>query len=179
MTPDEFRVVGHRLIDWIADYRATVANRPVMAHRAGAVKAQFPASPPATPEDFEEVFRDLEKIVLPGLSHWQHPSFFGYFPANSSLASVLGDYLSTGLGVLGLSWQSSPALTELEEVVTDWVRQMVGLSSTWSGVIQDTASTSTLVALLCAGADDGFCNEPGGFAGSETAPDRLRVGPIA
>ena len=125
------------------------------------------------------MFRDLEEIVLPGLSHWQHPSFFGYFPANSSLASVLGDYLSTGLGVLGLSWQSSPALTELEEVVTDWVRQMVGLSSTWSGVIQDTASTSTLVALLCAGADDGFCNEPGGFAGSETAPDRLRVGPIA
>ena len=180
MTPDEFRLVGHRLIDWIADYRATVANRPVMARTApGEVKARFPASPPATPEDFQEVFRDLEKIVLPGLSHWQHPSFFAYFPANSSLASVLGDYLSTGLGVLGLSWQSSPALTELEEVVTDWVRQMVGLSSTWSGVIQDTASTSTLVALLCAGADDGFCNEPGGFAGSETAPDHLRVGPIA
>ena len=87
---------------------------------------------------------------MPGLSHWQHPSFFGYFPSNSSLASVLGDYLSTGLGVLGLSWQSSPALTELEEVVTDWARQMVGLSSSWSGVIQDTASTSTLVALLCA-----------------------------
>ena len=92
---------------------------------------------------------------------------------------MLGDYLSTGLGVLGLSWQSSPALTELEEVVTDWVRQMVGLSSTWSGVIQDTASTSTLVALLCAGADDGFGNEPGGVAGGETALDRLRVGPIA
>ncbi len=151
MTPDEFRVVGHRLIDWIADYRATVAIRPVMARTApGEVKARFPTSPPATPEDFEEVFRDLDEIILPGLSHWQHPSFFGYFPANSSLASVLGDYLSTGLGVLGLSWQSSPALTELEEVVTDWVRQMVGLSSVWSGVIQDTASTSTLVALLCA-----------------------------
>ncbi|HMD81773.1 MAG TPA: pyridoxal-dependent decarboxylase, partial [Anaerolineales bacterium] len=83
-------------------------------------------------------------------SHWQHPSFFGYFPANAELSSVLGDYLSTGLGVLGLSWQSSPALTELEEVVTDWMRQMVGLSESWSGVIQDTASTSTLIALLCA-----------------------------
>jgi len=151
MTPDEFRVVGHRLIDWIADYRATVANRPVMARTVpGEVKARFPSSPPAMPEDFEEVFRDLEEIILPALSHWQHPSFFGYFPANSLLASVLGDYLSTGLGVLGLSWQSSPALTELEEVATDWVRQMVGLSSAWSGVIQDTASTSTLVALLCA-----------------------------
>ncbi len=87
---------------------------------------------------------------MPGLSHWQHPKFFGYFPANSALASVLGDYLSTGLGVLGLSWQSSPALSELEEVVTDWVRQMVGLSSAWSGVIQDTASTGVLIALLCA-----------------------------
>ena len=107
------------------------------------------------------MFRDLEKILLPGLSHWQHPSFFGYFPANSSLASVLGDYLSTGLGVLGLSWQSSPALTELEEVVTDWVRQMVGLTSTWSGVIQDTASTSTLVALLCAGSGRRALRWPG------------------
>ena len=87
---------------------------------------------------------------MPGLSHWQHPRFFGYFPANALLASVLGDFLSTGLGVLGLSWQSSPALTELEEVVTDWMRQMVGLSPAWSGVIQDTASTSTLVALICA-----------------------------
>jgi len=87
---------------------------------------------------------------LPGLSHWQSPRFFGYFPANSELSSVLGDYLSTGLGVLGLSWQAAPALTELEEVATDWMRQMVGLSAAWSGVIQDTASTSTLVALICA-----------------------------
>ena len=87
---------------------------------------------------------------MPGLSHWQHPRFFGYFPSNASLGSVLGDYLSTGLGVLGLSWQASPALTELEEVVTDWVRQMVGLSEAWSGVIQDTASTCTLLALVCA-----------------------------
>lgn len=116
----------------------------------GEIKAQFPITPPETPEGFAAVFRDLERIILPGLSHWQHPQFFGYFPANASLASVLGDYLSTGLGVLGLSWQASPALTELEEVVTDWMRQMVGLSPAWSGVIQDTASTSTLVALLCA-----------------------------
>src|SRR5271165_3891010 len=151
MTPDEFRVIGHRLIDWIADYRATIANRPVMARtEPGEVKVRLPVLPPAEPEDFKEVFRDLEEIIIPGLSHWQHPSFFGYFPSNSLLASVLGDYLSTGLGVLGLSWQSRPALPELEEVATDWVRQMVGLSSAWSGVIQDTASTSTLVALLCA-----------------------------
>src|SRR5213075_1821389 len=96
------------------------------------------------------IVADLDRIVVPGLSHWQHPRFFGYFPCNGSLASVLGDYVSTGLGVVGLSWQSSPALTELEEVVTDWMRQMVGLSDAWSGVIQDTASTCTLVALMCA-----------------------------
>jgi aromatic-L-amino-acid decarboxylase len=151
MTPEEFRRFGHQLIDWIADYRSGLAERPVMAQTApGDVKGQLPASPPQEPEDFASVFRDLERIILPGLSHWQHPRFFGYFPANAALASVLGDYLSTGLGVLGLSWQASPALTELEEVVTDWMRQLVGLSPAWSGVIQDTASTCTLVALLCA-----------------------------
>jgi aromatic-L-amino-acid/L-tryptophan decarboxylase len=89
-------------------------------------------------------------VIVPGLSHWQHPNFFAYFPANSEYSAVLGDFMSTGLGVLGLSWQSSPALTELEEVVVGWVRQMIGLSPAWSGVIQDTASTSTLVALVCA-----------------------------
>ena len=151
MSPEEFRRLGHQLIDWIADYRIRVASMPVMSPVVpGAVRAQLPPAPPSRPEAFDGIFRDLEHIILPGLSHWQHPNFYGYFPSNGALASVLGDYLSTGLGVLGLSWQSSPALTELEEVVTDWVRQMVGLSDGWSGVIQDTASTSTLLALLCA-----------------------------
>src|SRR3954469_499883 len=151
MTPEEFRRLGHQVVDWIADYRATVGERPVMARsKPGEVKAALPASPPSAPESFDTVLRDLDDIIMPGISHWQHPSFFGYFPANSSSASVLGDFLSTGLGVIGLSWQSSPALSELEEVTTDWMRQMVGLSPAWSGVIQDTASTSTLVALLCA-----------------------------
>jgi len=151
MHSDEFRRLGHRLIDWIADYRASIEKRPVMSRaEPGEVRAQLPASPPDQPESFEAVLGDLERVIVPGLSHWQHPSFFAYFPSNSELASVLGDYISTGLGVLGLSWQSSPALTELEEVVVGWVRQMIGLSSEWSGVIQDTASTSTLVALVCA-----------------------------
>ena len=151
MTPAEFRAFGHQLIDWIADYRTHLADRPVMATTApGEVKSQLPLAPPERPEDFAAVFRDLDRVILPGLTLWQHPQFFGYFPSNCSLASVLGDYLSTGLGVLGLSWQASPALTELEEVVTDWVRQMVGLPAAFSGVIQDTASTCTLVALLCA-----------------------------
>jgi len=151
MTPEEFRKYGHQLIDWIADYRTRVAEFPVMARTApGEIRAQLPASPPENPENFDAIFRDMDRIVMPGLSHWQHPRFFGYFPSNGSLASVLGDYLSTGLGVLGLSWQSSPALTEVEEVVTDWMRQMIGLSGAWSGVIADTASTSTLIALICA-----------------------------
>ncbi|MFO0841514.1 MAG: pyridoxal-dependent decarboxylase [Gemmataceae bacterium] len=151
MTPEEFRRVGHRLIDWLADYRSRVPDLPVMARTApGEIKAALPASPPDHPEGFDGVFADLEEILLPGLTMWQHPRFFGYFPSNASLASVLGDLLSTGLGVLGLSWQACPALTELEEVVVDWLRQMVGLSPAWSGVIQDTASSCTLVALICA-----------------------------
>jgi aromatic-L-amino-acid decarboxylase len=151
MSPDDFRNFGHRLIDWIADYRAHLADLPVMAQTApGDIARQFPAAPPEGAELFDGVLRDLEQVIVPGLCHWQHPHFFGYFPANASLASVLGDLLSTGLGVLGFSWQTSPALTELEEVAVDWMRQMVGLSPAWSGVIQDTASTSTLVALVCA-----------------------------
>lgn len=151
MTPEEFRKYGHAIVDLIADRRASVADRPVMARTApGNVKAQLPANPPAQAESLDAVLNDLRAIVLPGLTEWQHPRFFGYFPSNHSLASVLGDYVSTGLGVLGLAWQASPALTELEEVVTDWLRQMVGLPDAWHGVIQDTASTSTLIALICA-----------------------------
>jgi aromatic-L-amino-acid decarboxylase len=151
MTPEEFRRHGHQVVDWIADYRERAATLPVMSRvTPGETKARLPASPPTEPEGFAAVLDDLERVILPGLSHWQHPRFFGYFPSNGELSSVLGDYLSTGLGVLGLSWQSSPALTELEEVVTDWLRQMVGLSNAWSGVISDTASSSTLVALICA-----------------------------
>jgi aromatic-L-amino-acid decarboxylase len=169
MTPEEFRTYGHQLIDWIADYRCRLATLPVLARTApGEIKAQLPPSPPKQPEDFAAVFRDLEHILEPGLTHWQHPHFFGFFPSNASLASVLGDYLSTGLGVLGLSWQASPALTELEEVVTDWVRQMVGLSSAWQGVIQDTASTCTLVALLCARErTTDYCLSRGGLQAEE------------
>lgn len=151
MTPDEFRAAGYRIVDWIADYRSTVESRPVMAQTTpGEIKARLPVAPPRAPEPFASIFRDIDAIVAPGITNWQHPRFFGYFPSNGLLASVLGDFLSTGLGVIGLAWQSSPALTEIEEVATDWMRQMLGLSAAWSGVIQDTASTSSIVALLCA-----------------------------
>jgi len=151
MNPEEFRRLGHQIVDFIADYRATIASRPVMARTApGEIRASLPADPPCDPEPFEAILADLDRILLPGISHWQHPNFYGYFPSNGELSSVLGDYVSTGLGVLGLNWQASPALTELEEVVTDWMRRAMALSDAWSGVIQDTASTCTLVALLCA-----------------------------
>jgi len=151
MTPEEFRKAGHALIDWIADYRANVESRKVIAQSApGDIKALLPPAPPKQGEAFDAIAADIDRVVMPGITHWQHPRFFGYFPSNSTFASVLGDLLSSGLGVIGLAWQSSPALTEVEEVVVDWMRQMLGLSPAWSGVLNDTASTSTLVALLCA-----------------------------
>ena len=172
MTNEEFRRHGHRLIDWLADYQEGLAERPVMARtRPGEVRALLPAAPPEQPEDFGAVIADLDRVVLPGLSLWQHPRFFGYFPANALPAGILGDLVSTGLGVIGLSWQSSPALTEIEEVVTDWLRQMLGLSASWSGVIQDTASTSTLVALISARERaTGFALARGGLQGEARVP---------
>jgi len=168
MTPEEFRRRGHELVDLIADYRAGIAARPVRPPtRPGEIKDRLPAMPPEAPESFDDVLRDVREVILPGLTHWQHPSFFGYFPANAELSSVLGDQLSSGLGVIGLAWQSGPALTELEEVVTGWLRRMVGLSEDWSGVIQDTASTSSLVALLCAREKaSGFASTRGGLQGT-------------
>ena len=151
MDTEEFRRRGHELIDWIADYRASVPGRPVMAPTSpGDVRAALPVEPPRQAESFDAILADLDRVIVPNLSHWQHPSFFGYFPSNGTLASVLGDFTSTGLGVLGLAWQSSPALTEVEEVVCDWLRQMTGLSDAWQGVIQDPASSCTLVSLISA-----------------------------
>jgi aromatic-L-amino-acid decarboxylase len=153
MTPEEFRRFGHELVDWIADVRARVAagEPPVMSQVApGWLRERLPAAPPERGEPFDDVVRDTRELLPPALSHFLHPSFFGYFPSNGELASVLADLVATGLGQLGLNWASSPALTELEEVTTDWLRQMLGLSAAWRGVIQDTASTATLVALICA-----------------------------
>ncbi|MGH7655311.1 MAG: pyridoxal phosphate-dependent decarboxylase family protein [Gemmatimonadaceae bacterium] len=151
MTPEEFRRQGHAIIDWIADYRRDVGNFPVMAPSApGDVRRALPAAPPTDSEPFTDIMRDFDRVIVPGITHWQHPSFFGYFPSVGVLSSVLGDFLSTGLGVIGLSWQAGPAVTELEEVVCDWLRQMLGLSDAWSGVIHDTASTNAIVALICA-----------------------------
>jgi aromatic-L-amino-acid decarboxylase len=157
MSPAEFREHGYRVVDWIADYYDRIESLPVAAQvQPGDVRAGLPAHPPEQGEPFEAVLADLDRLIVPGLTHWQHPSFFGYFPANSSGPAILADLLSTGLGVQGMLWATSPACTELETHVLDWLAELVGLPERFrstgagGGVIQDTASTATLVALLAA-----------------------------
>jgi aromatic-L-amino-acid decarboxylase len=151
MDATTFRKLGHELVDWVADYRERIERLPVMSPVApGQVRARFPAAPPARGGGLADVRARLDADVLPGITHWNHPSFFAYFPSNTSYASILADIVASGLGVQGMSWQTSPAATEVEEVVMDWLRQMVGLSDAWNGVVHDTASTATLCALLCA-----------------------------
>ncbi len=149
--PEEFRRAGHELVDWVADYRLKVAGLPVRSQVApGDVLAALPATAPEAPEPLAALIADLDRVIVPGLTHVQHPRNFAWFPSNAALASVLGDIVAGGLGALGISWQSAPALTELEQVVCDWARQLCGLSDGWSGTIYDGASTASLVALLVA-----------------------------
>jgi aromatic-L-amino-acid/L-tryptophan decarboxylase len=153
MTPEEYRAAAHSLVDWVADLRLGIESRPVQAQVApGEVRRMLPTTPPAPGhlDTIADLIADLDRIVLPGTTHLQHPNYFGYFPANHTLSSVLGDIVSGGIGALGITWISNPALTEVEEVMCDWLRQLVGLSSAWKGSIHDTASSACLVALICA-----------------------------
>ncbi|MEZ4456700.1 MAG: pyridoxal-dependent decarboxylase [Gemmatimonadales bacterium] len=151
MDLDEFRREAHALADWAADYLRDVGRERVMsAVEPGQLRGALPASPPRAGEPFGRIREDFDRIVYPGLTHWAHPGFFGYFPANHSPPSILAEFLVAALGTQGMSWQTSPAATELEQVVMDWLRQMVGLPDGFVGVIQDYASTSTLVALITA-----------------------------
>jgi aromatic-L-amino-acid decarboxylase len=151
MEPAEFRRVGHELIDWIADYREHIGDLPVMSRvQPGEVEACLPAEPPLQGDGLAGVIEDLDRTVLPGITHWNHPGWFAYFPSNTDLASVLADLVSSGLGPQGMSWQTSPAATEVENVVMEWLRQMLGLPAHFSGVIHDSASSATFCALLCA-----------------------------
>ncbi len=150
MSPEEFKRLGYELIDFIAEYRASLEAQPVMAQaQPGAIKALFAPAPPQQGTGWDSLQDDL-RALFPGLTHWQSPHFFAWFPSNAPLSSVLADLVATGLGQTGITWQASPALTEVEEVMTDWLRQMLGLPEAFQGVIQDTASTGTLVALLTA-----------------------------
>ena len=171
MTPEEFRRHGHQLIDWIADYRQQIESLPVRAQvNPGDIRKQLPASPATQPVEFEELLASLNNILVPGITQVQHPMHYGWFPSNASLASVLGDIASSGLGTLGISWESCPAATELETVVCDWLRQLTGLSEKWQGCIQDTASTACLTALLIARERaSGFSQNRGGLQ-SEVKP---------
>jgi aromatic-L-amino-acid decarboxylase len=151
MDPNEFRRLGHELVEWIAAYRERIEAYPVMSPvQPGEVAQQLPAEPPLHGGDLGGIVADLDRVVMPGITHWNHPGFLHYFPSNTDLSSVLADLVSSGLGVQGMSWQTSPAATEIEDVVMEWLRGMVGLPDTFTGVIEDTASTSTLTALLCA-----------------------------
>ena len=155
MTPDEFRRHGHAVVDWIADYSARIESFPVLSQvKPGEIRASLPPTAPAHGEPSKRMLTDVEKLILPGITHWQSPNFFAYFPCNASGPAILGDLLSSGLGVQGMLWSTSPACTELETHVLDWLVPMLGLpekflsSGTGGGVIQDTASSAALCALL-------------------------------
>jgi aromatic-L-amino-acid decarboxylase len=174
MTPEEFRRHGYQVIDWIADYHAKIESYPVAARVApGEVAAGLPEHAPEVGEPFQELLTDLDTIVLPGVTHWQHPGFFGYFPSNASGPGILGELLSAGLGVQGMLWATSPACTEVETRMLDWLADLMGLPEAYrgNGVIQDTASSATLVALVAAvhRASGGAAGRAGVGAGRYTA----------
>jgi aromatic-L-amino-acid decarboxylase len=158
MTPDEFRTHGKALIDWVADYLETIEDRRVTSTaRPGEVRSMLPEHPPTAPEPFDAVLADLDRVIVPGLTHWQHPSFFAFFPGNSSYASILGELVSAGLGVQGMSWVTSPACTEVETLMMDWMIELLGLPERFrsdspggGGVIHGSASEATLASILAA-----------------------------
>jgi len=151
MDNDTFRKHGHALVDWIADYYERIEELPVLSRAApGEIAAGLPRSAPTSGEEMEKIVDDFEARILPGITHWQHPSWFAYFPANASPPSILAELLTAGLGAQCMSWHTSPAATELEEVTMGWLARMIGLPDTFTGVIQDTASTATLTAVICA-----------------------------
>lgn len=158
MTPEEFRTHGHALIDWIAEYLEGVEQYPVASQvQPGDIRAALPEHPPLAPEPFTEVLADLDRVVMPGITHWQHPSFFAYFPGNSSYPAILGELAAAGLGVQGMSWVTSPACTEVETLMMDWMQELLGLpakfrstSATGGGVIHGSASEATLASILAA-----------------------------
>jgi len=157
MSPEEFRRQGHAVVDWIAEYYSRIETFPVLSRvQPGEIRAQLPPSAPQQGESFDQIFADVERLILPGITHWQSPNFYAYFSANASGPAILGDLLSSGFGVQGMLWSTSPACTELETHVLDWLVPMLGLpeaflsTSTGGGVIQDTASSANLCAVLAA-----------------------------
>ena len=148
---EEFRAAAHRAVDWIGEYLDTIRERPVLSRaKPGEIRASLPAVPPAQGERLEVIFEDFERLVLPGITHWNHPRFFAYFGITGSSPGILAELLIAALNVNGMLWRTSPSATEVEEVACDWLRQAIGLPEGFSGVINDTASSSTLYALVAA-----------------------------
>lgn len=183
MPIDEFRRHGHAVVDWVADYLETVGERPILASvTPGEIRAKLPARAPERPEPFDEILRDLDEIVMPGITHWQSPGWFGYFPANSSPPSILGELIAAGLGVQGMLWSTSPAATEVEQVVADWLVDLLGLPEAWKttgpggGVIQMSASDSTHTALVVARHRSGAPHEDIVVYASEQAHSSIEKG---
>jgi aromatic-L-amino-acid decarboxylase len=175
MDPEEFRRHAHRVADWIADYLANSSQFPVLARvQPGEISAALPATSPARGEPFDTIFSDFERILVPGITHWNHPGFFAYFAITGSAPGILAEFLSAALNVQAMLWRTSPAATELEEVTLSWLRQLLGLPSTFEGVIYDTASISTLHALAAARERTMPSVRELGLAGRDDMP-RLRV----
>lgn len=199
MTPDEFRRRGRELVDWVADYLGTLQNTrpggdamPVFPSvEPNALYHALPAHPPESAEPFDAVVRDLNELVMPAVTHWQHPAFFGYFPANSSAPAILADLVSTGLCINGFLWQTSPAITELEMRMTDWLGEMIGLpgaftfagsggvKGTGGGVIHGTASEATLTAMVAARGRSGAVGELTAYASSQAHSSVVKAGMVA
>ena len=151
MDANEFRRQAHLMVDWMADYIENVEKHPVKSQvKPGEIFDQLPSLPPDKSEAMETIFEDFKTIILPGITHWQSPNFFAYFPANNSYPSILGEMLTATLGAQCMIWETSPAAAELEEITMNWLKQMTGIPAHWEGVIQDSASSSTLAAILSA-----------------------------
>ena len=151
MKNEDFRKYAHELVDWMADYLENIHTLPVKPPiQPGDIKKQLPLIAPENNEDFEKIFDDFKKIILPGMTHWQHPQFFAYFPTGGSEPSILAEMLATTLGAQCMIWLTSPAAEELEERMMEWLRDALGLPTSFIGVIQDGSSAATLVAILTA-----------------------------
>ena len=151
MTPEEFKKWGYRCVDWVADYLSHPERHAVLSKvKPGDIRKQLSQAPPEAPESFEAILQDLDRIIVPGLTHWNHPSFLAYFPTTGSEPGILGEMVTAALNVNGMLWRTAPAATELEEHVLNWLRQMIGLSDSFNGMICDTASMSTFHALAAA-----------------------------
>ncbi|MBE2223129.1 MAG: aminotransferase class I/II-fold pyridoxal phosphate-dependent enzyme [Anaerolineae bacterium] len=148
---DDFRRVGHEIVDWIADYLDNTEQYPVLSQsKPGEIKSQLPDVPPLQPESLDSIMADFQDIIMPGITHWNHPNFYAYFSNTGSVPGILAEMLITALNVNGMLWRTSPAATELEEVTMDWLRQLLGLADGWDGIIMDGASMSSMVAIAAA-----------------------------